>query len=193
MILYFDNLQKNDLENEEWRDVVGYEGLYRCSNFGRIKSTTSVGRGNKETILRQTLLDTGYLAISGHKNGVQKHIKVHRAIGVAFIENTFKKRTINHKDKIKINNNLSNLEWATHSEQHFHAYKNGRKGAQLGKLGEQNKSSKKVIQLDKSGNIIREFAAALEAERELGVCSRHIASVCKGKRNSTGGFKWQYA
>lgn len=186
-------LDIQDLEGELWKDIPEYEDLYRVSNLGRIKSLPTVGVCHYTVILKQYKNEFGYLIVNLYKNRVDKHVRVHRAVALAFIKNPLNKRTVNHDNKIKTDNRLTNLHWATHSEQHLHAYKNGRKNAHLGKIGNLSKSSKKVFQLDKSGNIMREFAGALEAERELGVCSRHISSVCRGKRISTGGFKWQFA
>lgn len=118
------NLMLNpDLENEIWKDVVGYEGLYRISNLGRVRSIVRGGRINR--ILSQTTHRQGYKEIKLSKNGTCKSFLVHRLVAEAFIPNPFYKETVNHKDGNKSNNNVQNLEWATIGENIRHAYKTG--------------------------------------------------------------------
>lgn len=64
-----------------------------------------------------------YLSI----NGKVKKYRVHRLIGLTFIDNPLNKPQINHLDGNKLNNKVSNLEWVTDSENKFHAYQNGLK------------------------------------------------------------------
>ncbi len=193
MVLHYKNLSLQNISGEKWKDIPGYEGFYKCSNKGRIKSMPSVGTGKKENILKQTLKsDTGYLIVNLYKNGIDGHLRVHRAVGKAFLRNPLKKRTINHKDTIKVNNNLVNLEWATHSEQHLHAYQNGRVPAFLGITGKDHHSSKPVNQYTKNGVLIASFESGRDAAQKTGISNGHIASVCTGKRISTGGYKWAH-
>ena len=58
---------------------------------------------------------------------IQKNFYIHRLVAIAFIENPYNKKTVNHKDGNKLNNHVSNLEWATRSEQELHAFKNNLK------------------------------------------------------------------
>lgn len=65
----------------------------------------------------------GYLSILvGGRNG--KRMMQHRLVALLYIPNPSNKPTINHKDGNKTNNAVSNLEWATHSENHLHAFRN---------------------------------------------------------------------
>jgi len=133
------------IENEKWVDVVGYEGIYRVSNMGRLWScprTWSVGnkgakRSHNGKILNPTKNIDGYLFVNLTKNGVQSFFFVHRLVGLHFIPNLGDKPEINHKMGIKTDNRASELEWSTRVENIKHSNKNGLaivlKGEQCGK------------------------------------------------------------
>jgi hypothetical protein len=102
---------------EEWRDIKEFEGLYKASNTGKIKSI--------KKIKKQYISNNGYWCVRLSKKGKTKLYLTHRLIIGSFIENYSNKRTVNHKDGNKLNNKLDNLEWATDREQMDHAFKNG--------------------------------------------------------------------
>ena len=108
------------MENEIWKDVEGFSG-YQISNLGRVKSL----RFNKESILKPGINNCGYYVICLHKNNIQKQFLIHRLVANAFIKNKYKKLTVNHKNGIKSNNHISNLEWATAKENIQHAWQTG--------------------------------------------------------------------
>lgn len=99
---------------EKWLDIVGYEGEYRVSSLGRILSI----KNNK--IMKLQRKSNGYLTIKLTKNGISKYYLVHRLVAQNFLENTDKKPQVNHKNRIKDDNRLSNLEWVTESENSKH-------------------------------------------------------------------------
>lgn len=109
---------------EEWKDIVGYEGLYQVSNYGNVKC---VGRGNARMIVQRvgTKKNGAYMLLNLNNDGVYKTKKAHRLVAEAFIPNPDNKPTVNHKDGNKQNNKVSNLEWATWSENNFRAFKIG--------------------------------------------------------------------
>ena len=104
---------------EEWRDVVGYEGLYKISSRGRIKSYHA--RFKKPRILKTSMTTTGYRKVELVKNKRKKSCKIHRLVAEAFIPNKENKPYINHLDSNPINNNVDNLEWCTQKENMVHS------------------------------------------------------------------------
>ena len=122
-----------NLINEEWRAVVGYEGLYEVSNCGRVKALEktwvsgewrNIVKHKKETLLSINL-SKGYCQVVLTKKGIQKTRRVHRLIMMAFVGYNPEKTIINHKNGIKHDNRLNNLEWCTDSENQIHALKMG--------------------------------------------------------------------
>jgi len=112
-----------------WKDIEGYEGLYKISDKGEVKSLPKDHRyGSKiERILKPKIDKDGYYGVSLCKNGKVKSKKIHRLVAQMFISNPNNKPTVNHINAIVNDNRLENLEWATHSEQNYHLYKLGLK------------------------------------------------------------------
>ena len=131
-------------EQEIWKDVVGYEGLYEVSNLGRVKSVariiykdyrnskTAVIKGiakqkRGEVIMQPFLKKTGYYTVSLTKDHKKKTRMIHQLVAKAFIPNPLGKEMINHIDCNTQNNRVENLEWATNSENQLHAIAHGLK------------------------------------------------------------------
>lgn len=124
---------------EIWKDVKGYEGFYQVSNLGNVKSLTRENvyynpyagrdcvRTFRERILKQKKNRGGYIVVHlrDASSDLESWPTVHRLVSEAFIPNPENKPTINHKDGVKTNNLLDNLEWNTWSENTKHAYDNG--------------------------------------------------------------------
>jgi hypothetical protein len=108
-------------ENEIWKDVIGYEGLYQVSNLGRIKSLNYRAKGICE-IMKFSLLD-GYPSLSLTKNGKYKTYRIHRLVANAFVYNLHNKPQVNHKNGNRADNNVDNLEWVTNQENCIHSFK----------------------------------------------------------------------
>lgn len=108
-------------EGELWKNVLGYEGCYVVSNLGRIRSVMRNGN-NKCVIMKPQLNQFGYLFIHARKNGISKSPVIHRIVAKAFIPNPESKPEVNHKKGIKTDNRVSELEWATKSENAIHSY-----------------------------------------------------------------------
>lgn len=99
---------------EEWKDVVGYEGLYQISNLGNVKSLYS----KKEKILRVFDDGRGYLQVGLSLNGVKKMKKIHQLVAIAFLNHIpcGYDLVVNHKNLIKADNRVENLEIVTNRE-----------------------------------------------------------------------------
>ena len=124
-------LGSKDLPHEIWRDVENYEGHYKVSNYGRIKSLYY-----KNGKILSGGFDTGrYLMLHLNKGKKSKTILCHKLVARAFLVNFENKREINHKDGVKNNNCVWNLEWATRKENMQHAARIGliRNGESSGK------------------------------------------------------------
>ena len=103
-------------EREVWKDVVGFEGFYKVSNRGNVHSVDrkdSMGRKWGGRTLRPSYDKGGYLHVCLYKNGKAKNKFIHRLVAEAFISNPENLPQINHRDEVKVNNNVSNLEWCT--------------------------------------------------------------------------------
>lgn len=107
------------MDKEIWKDIKGYEGLYQVSNLGRVKSLERKMRCRKckKIIKTATITNKGYYRLSLCKNGKTKFYHIHRLVAQAFIPNPDNKPTVDHIDRNKLNNNVSNLRWATYNEQ----------------------------------------------------------------------------
>ena len=117
---------------EVWRDVKGYEGFYKVSNYGRVMSVDRTvvfndGRVRefKGVLIKQIVNRFGYSAMYLKKNGKQKVGKVHRLVAEAFIPNPIGKPQVNHIDSKRTNNKVENLEWVTPRENKLHSVKKG--------------------------------------------------------------------
>lgn len=179
--------QIKNLPGEYWADVLGYEGFYKISNKGRVKSlyrlVESPIRGmvpRYSNVLKQHINPYGYLCTQLHKNGKHQNFRIHRLIALAFIPNPENKETINHKDGNKLNNEISNLEWATRAENTRHAWKNGLTKAVLGEKNGACKFSDATIKK------IREYVSRTnktykECGMMFGVSESYVGAIITGK------------
>lgn len=136
----------------------------------------------------------GYYRITLHKDKKQFHKSVHRLVAQAFIPNPENKIDVNHKNGIKTDNRVENLEWATRSENIKHSYSvlgNKPNKPWINKFGNQHNRSKTIQQI-KNGKIVAEFGSLLEAERKTGIDHSSISMCCTGKRHTAGQYKWKY-
>ena len=115
---------------EIWKEIKDTNGRYFISNKGRVKSLAR----KKEKILKERISPDGYVWYNLFINGKGKTMRANRLVALAFIKNPENKNTVNHIDGNKKNNNVTNLEWATRSEQMEHAYKLGLKQPVQGDL-----------------------------------------------------------
>ena len=183
---------------EYWKDVKGYEGFYQVSDCGKVKSLerdvffpNGTIHRIKGKILVPGLNKDGYACVNLYKNGKGKNIKVHRLVAEAFLQNTENKPQVNHKNEVKTDNFVENLEWCdnkynanygTRTQRQKQTFKDNCKSGKI-------KRVKKVfcVELNKT------FDYAKSAEEELGVCEKSIGKACRGERKTAGGFHWRYA
>ena len=171
------------MTNEVWKDVVGYEGLYKVSNLGRIKSLHQY-KGTDERCIQPIENGRGYLFVGLHKDRQQRHRYIHRIVAEAFIDNPDGLPQVNHKDENKANNSVDNLEWCTNEYNENYG---------TGNLRSAKARSKAVVQYDRDGNIIKVWDGMSEAAKALGKRNNHIHECCKGKIKTAHGYVWRYA
>lgn len=191
------------MENEIWKDVLGYEGYYQVSNLGNVKTMERIcisGTYNSKRKIEEKNLkkaihkDTKYEQVGLGNNGKIKSFYVHRLVAIAFISNPENKKEVNHINGIRNDNNLSNLEWCTRTENARHAYdvlKVVKIGTMLGKFGDKHNRSKPVYQYSTDGLFIKRYGSAKEAYRETGLFDSSISNCANGKAKSCGGFIWK--
>lgn len=107
-----------NLIKEEWRDIEGYDNRYKVSNKGRVSSNYS----GSYKLLKAYDKREGYTMVNLYVNANSKAVYVHRLVGETFIPNPKNKPQINHKNGIKDDNRLENLEWVTRSQNMKHAW-----------------------------------------------------------------------
>lgn len=105
---------------EIFKDVVGQEGRYQVSNLGRVKSL--IKKGGKIIILKPSLNKRGYYYIGLCRGVNGKRITIHRLVCLTFVPNPENKPQVNHKNHIKTDNRVSNLEWVTNRENVTHYF-----------------------------------------------------------------------
>ena len=130
--MYYPKLLNHPLDTQSieqieiWKDIPNYEGLYLASTFGRIKNR----RGK---VLKPNKTIKGYYHITLYDSCISpKTFKLHRIIGLTFLHKPFDKNEINHKNGIKSDNNVENLEWCDKYENQRHAVKMGLNVARKG-------------------------------------------------------------
>lgn len=181
-------------DEERWRDIAGYEGMYQISNLGRVKSLERQMKLNlnkdknmikKEKILKpgKTGIKRNYLGVELLKNSKQKHKYIHRLVAETFIPNPNNYKEVNHKDENTLNNCASNLEWCDTKYNINYGQRT---------LKATKKLSKPIIQLDLENNLIKEWDSMRNASRNLNINISNISRCCKGEFKTAGGYIWKY-
>ena len=174
------------MNTEIWKSIADYEGLYEVSSLGRVKSL----KFGKEKILKPQKDGSGYLQVQLWRNGKMKAFKVHRLVAEAFLPNPLGLPEINHKDEVKTNNIVSNLEWASRWDNMHYGTLYERTTAARSKAVEASKFSDfREIELS--------FNSTAEAGRN-GYSSGNVSSCCRGcysthRGNFYKNLYWRYA
>lgn len=195
-----------NMEQEIWKDIWGYEGLYQVSNLGNVKSLFW-GRHKtyREKILKKWTRKSWHEYVILSKNNIKKNLLVSRLVAITFIPNPENKPIVCHKDETliesRLDNSVDNLWWWTYSDnfqdmiskrRENYVYKTN--NPNKGKLWKLHHCSKAVIQYDKQMNFIREWHSMSDVKRELWINAINISCSCRQikSRLIAGWFIWRY-
>ena len=173
-------------EVEVWRPVKGFEGLYEVSNLGRVRSWVN-NAGNprfEPKILEPSKTRNGYLYVCLCKNGKRTKKRVHRLVAEAFLPNPLHLPMVNHRNELKDDNCVENLEFC-----------DAKYNSNFGTAKERSAKahSKVILQLDLEGNLIKEWSSLADVHRKTCWSQGSISMACHGKRRIAYGFIWEYA
>jgi len=182
---------------EEWKPVENYETQYEVSSHGRIRSLNrliktgirhSDYRETKGKLLKLNLKRNGYLSVDLSNEGKVKTMTVHRIVANAFLQNDSKPQ-VNHKNGNKTDNRVTNLEWATRSENQTHRFKvlghTGKlKPVKCVQTGEVHGSSKQAAEWLN--------ATKYQYSKQVTTLARKIRKNCVGEIDKAYGYKWTY-
>lgn len=183
-----------NFEDEVWKPIVGYEGLYEASNLGRIRSIgIRAGKHGDVVILKQHNIK-GYLRITLHKDKETKCFLSHRLIYEAFYGKLpkFERKgkthgdemwEINHKDEDKKNNKIENLELITKSQNIRYGTRSRRQAKKL---------TKSVYQYTLDRNLVKFWEGGAPEIFKHGYNKSCISECCRGVQKYYKGFLWSY-
>lgn len=175
--------------NEMWEDIKGYEGIYKVSNLGKVKSIERIAvkkyRNNRkvnERILKPSKIK-GYLYVKLYKNNKCKSISIHRLVAQAFISNPNNYKEVDHLDTNPQNNSYDNLRWCTHKSNFLENKRT------LEKI-----NIKPVNCYDLEWNFIQSYNSITEASKKLNLSWSSIKQCCDGKQNHkrVGEYRFRY-
>ena len=156
-----------------WKDIAGYYDVYQISSHGKVKRTET------GLMLKPNTLKGGYGQVTLSKNKIRRSFLVHRLVGIAFILNPENKPQINHKNAIKNDNMVSNLEWCTSKENNKHRDDNNLLifacGEQQGNSKLKTKNVLEIRKLAAKGNSHKDIAASFNVDPST------VGDICRRK------------
>jgi hypothetical protein len=168
---------------------------YEVTDLGEVYSRANSHGGWAKygaKLLKAHVTNSGYAQVRLFVDGKYRWVSVARLVLQAFTGSVGEQ--VNHKNGLRLDNRLENLEWVTHSENMLHSYrvlnrKHARPG--LGRLGSLNPLSKRVSQYALDGRYVKTWNAIQEVAR-AGFSAGNVSAVCRGERHSHKGFVWKF-
>lgn len=152
---------------EEWKDVPGWEGMYKISNLGRVLSV------RKNQIKPSEPNNYGYLRLACYDMERKQKFFIHKLVAQAFVDGWFEGAVVNHIDGNKQNNVWTNLEWCSRSDNNRHAIKMG-----LAKLAKYH--TRPAMFVPETGDpSAHTYQSMAECARDLGVAPKRICHLLK--------------
>lgn len=149
------------------KDIDGYQGQYKITANGKVWSV------KRKRFLTPIYDKDGYQTITLYKDGFSKTYKIHRLVAIAFIPNEEELATVNHKNHIRHDNRVSNLEWLSFAD-------NIRDSHNIG-----------VCQLDDDDNIIAMYNSITDASKDTGIYRTGISRAINGMQPKVSGKKFK--
>jgi hypothetical protein len=185
---------------EKFLPIPGFEGFYEVSDEGNvrsvkrkisIKSKHGLTRTFQSKEISKIVNDFGYVIATLCLNGDKKTFRVHRLVLMAFCPNPKSAYLdVNHKNGVKTDNSIQNLEWVTRSENLKHRYRVlKQKHSMDGKFGINHHRSISITGKNEHGNVVCEFNSLMDAQR-AGFQPSKISNCLSGKRKTHGGLIW---
>lgn len=185
---------EGDDDLEQWEDIEGFEGKYQVSNLGRVKSLDRiveylVGKQKRIKINKGKILTgiyiKGYVRVVLNLNNSKgsRAVFIHRLVCLAFIPNPDNKETVNHKNMIRNDNRLENLEWNTYSENNKHSYANSNRIRPIGERSNSGKLKEKDVLTIR--NIIKEKSMSINELAKMFNVDRMTISRVKHRKSWT--------
>jgi hypothetical protein len=159
------------------KDIIGYEGLYQIDDKANVYSLRKNGKK-----LIPHLHHSGYYYTILSVGGKSKYLIRARLVAIHFIPNPENKKEVNHKNGIKTDDRVSNLEWVTPSQNILHYYDVLGKG-----------SRRKINQYTMDGIFVKQWPSISSASKSVNGSSGNITITCQGKNHYAYGYKWKYA
>lgn len=186
------------MDNQEiWKPIVGFEGFYEISSFGRLKKlwegvSHNIPKGIVDVKINYDGYRYAYLC-DGEKKSLS--IFVHRLVAQSFIENPENKPQVNHINGNKLDNNVKNLEWATNSENQLHAYRIGLQkkptGVEYPLYGRKtDKSKNKALKPVKCLSTGKVYLSIKDAAEDKNISRFDLAKSLRGALNKDFGFEY---
>lgn len=185
------HISVDNLFGEIWKDIIGYEGFYQVSNLGRIKTLDRVKEfpnGVKHIIRREAIMklkttNFGYITVSlyNHSAKKSKNYFAHKLVLIMFSTNPENKLEGNHKNGIKSDNTLENLEWCTRAENNRHAIETGLLVARKGSEVYNAKLNEEKIALIR--RFYRRFPKTKQRDfsKRIEICHKQLNSILKNR------------
>jgi len=172
----------------EWKPIQGYENEYMVSNRGDVWSV------RRHRALKPNKDKYGYLYFVFSVDSVRRTVKAHRLVATAFIENTFNKPTVNHKNGIRHDNRVDNLEWATVKEQanDERTYKNMlavSAKTDYRAMGQKRDFGRRRTAVYRGKTLVGIYESLMTAAKENGINYSKASECANGHRKNTGGMK----
>lgn len=188
---------------EIFKDIPTFEGLYQVSNLGRVKSLPRTyiqnnGYGSfphryKERFLKPYKTKQGYLMIGLSKGNKSKLYLLHRIVALTFIPNPIGYKEVNHKNAIKDDNRVENLEWCNRKYNQMEAERMGLVHSPMRNSGINHPSNKAICMIDDGNNVIKQYYSITQAGVELNIPMKHISYCLRnGKKDKYIKKYWKY-